>query len=150
MTRYVVTVLVAGLLLGAAPAPKEDDAKKDREALQGTWKIVSSEEDGKTQEEAKESMVDFQKDTFTIKRGDELVAKGTFKLDPSKKPKTIDIRITEGPREGDKGLEYHGIYEVDKDTMRWCMNTEGKDRPKEFTTKEGTNHSLLTLKRVKP
>jgi hypothetical protein len=31
MSRHVVTVLVAGLLLGAAPAPKEDDAKKDAE-----------------------------------------------------------------------------------------------------------------------
>ncbi len=38
--KYVVTVLVVGLLLGAEQ--KKGDAKKDREALQGTWMPVSS------------------------------------------------------------------------------------------------------------
>ena len=53
MNRYVVAVFVAGVLLGAAPAP-EDDAKKDQEALQGAWRIVSSEAGGKDRtEEAK-------------------------------------------------------------------------------------------------
>ncbi len=38
LTRYVVTALLAALLLAAAPAPKdEDDAKK----LQGTWQAVT-------------------------------------------------------------------------------------------------------------
>ena len=52
MTKYVLTVLVAGMLLSTVTAA--DDAKKDKEALQGAWRIVSSEAGGKDRtEEAK-------------------------------------------------------------------------------------------------
>jgi hypothetical protein len=56
MTKYVLTVLVAGLFLSPvlAAEEKKDDAKKDKEALQGAWRIVSSEAGGKDRtEEAK-------------------------------------------------------------------------------------------------
>src|SRR5262245_6981370 len=109
MTKYVTTILVAGLLLSSCPAADKDDAKKDREALQGTWKIVASETGGKDQtEEAKDHLLVFEGDTFALKKGDEVGLKGTFKLDPSKKPTAIDITITEGGREGDKGKVLHG------------------------------------------
>src|SRR6516164_3912419 len=100
MTRYLVTLLAVGVLL-AADAPK-GDAKKDQEALQGTWRPVSSEQGGKDQtDEAKDHTLTFEKDTFTVKKGDEVRIKGTFKVDPSKKPKTIDMTITEGRKEQD-------------------------------------------------
>jgi hypothetical protein len=48
MTRCIVTALVAGLVLvvpackeGAVPASKEDEARRDLEKLQGTWRGVS-------------------------------------------------------------------------------------------------------------
>ncbi len=147
--KYVVTVLVVGLLLGAEQ--KKGDAKKDREALQGTWMPVSSEQAGKDQsEEAKEHRLIFEKDTFTVKRGDEVVVKGTFKLDPTKKPKTIDMTVTEGRREQDQGKELHVIYELTKDGLKWCTSEPGgTERPKEFATKEGTRDLFVTLKKEK-
>jgi uncharacterized protein (TIGR03067 family) len=150
MTRYIVTVLVAGLLLAADV--KKDDAKKDQEALQGTWRPVSSEQGGKDDtEQSKDYALVFDKDTFTVKKGDEVMLKGTFKLDPSKKPKTIDMTITEGRRDDDKGKELHGIYELSKDGLRWCTSGPGVEgRPKEFATKEGTRDLLVTLKKDKP
>jgi uncharacterized protein (TIGR03067 family) len=149
MKRYVVTVLVAGLLLAADT--KKDDAKKDREALQGAWKVVSSEVGGKDQtEEFKDHLIVFKGDTFALKKGDEVGLKGTFKLDPSKKPRAIDITITEGG-EGDKGKVLHGIYELGKRTLKWCTSVPGgTDRPKEFSTQEGVNHMLVKLKKDKP
>ncbi len=149
MKRYVVMVLVAGLLLAADT--KKDDAKKDQEALLGIWRPVSSEQGGKEQnDEAKEHALIFDKDTFTVKKGDEVRIKGTFKIDPSKKPKTIDMTITEGRRDEDKGMELHGIYELDKDTLKWCTSEPGgRDRPKEFATKEGTKDLLVSLKKEK-
>ncbi len=149
MTRYIVLVLVAGLLLAADV--KKDDAKKDQETLQGIWKVVSAEGGGKDQtEKAKDHTLTFDKDTFTLKKGDELRVKGTFKIDPTKKPKTIDMTITEARRDEDKGKEVHGIYDVTKDELKWCTAEPGdKGRPKEFATKEGTPEMLITFKKEK-
>ncbi len=85
-----------------------------------------------------------------MKRGDEVVVKGTFKLDPTKKPKTIDMTVTEGRREQDQGKELHGIYELTKDGLKWCTSEPGgTERPKEFATKEGTRDLFVTLKKEK-
>jgi uncharacterized protein (TIGR03067 family) len=152
MTRYVVTALVAGLFLTTDPPKTDDAAKKDKEALQGAWRPVSSEAGGKDQtEEAKDHTLVFEGDTFAVKKGDEVRVKGTFKLDPTKKPRTIDMTVTEARRGEDKGKELHGIYELDKGTLKWCTaEPGGTDRPKEFSTKEGTKHMLVTLKKEKP
>src|SRR5262249_61842606 len=89
--------------------------------------------------------------TFALKKGDEVGLKGTFKLDPSKKPRAVDMTITEGGREGEKGKVLHGIYELGKGTLKWCTSEPGgSGRPKEFSTKEGVNHMLVTLKKEKP
>jgi uncharacterized protein (TIGR03067 family) len=148
MSRYVVTVLVIGLLLGAAPAP-EDKAKKDREALQGTWRWVLSEQGGKELgDDLRQHTLIFEKDTFAVKLGGRVIVGGKFKLDPSKKPKTIDMTVTDSPGDLDKGKEIHGIYELDKDTLKWCTSEPGgTDRPKEFSTKEGTRDLFVTLKK---
>ncbi len=147
MTRYFVTAFATVVLL--SPSPAADDAKKDQEALQGTWKPVSSEQGGKDQgDEAKQHTLTFEKDTFTVKRGDQVLLKGTFKLDPSKKPKAIDMTVTEGRGEDAKGKELHGIYELTKDGLKWCTcQPGGTDRPKEFSTKEGTRDLCVTLKK---
>ena len=148
--KYVLTALVVGLLLAAED--KKDDAKKDQEALQGAWKVVSSEAGGKDQtEEFKDHLLVFEGDTFALKKGNDVGLKGTFKLDPSEKPSAIDMTITEGGQEGDKGKVLHGIYELGKDALKWCTaEPGGTDRPKEFSTTEGINHMLVTLKKEKP
>ena len=150
ITKYLLAVLVIGLNLGAEE--KKDDAKKDQEALQGAWKVVSSEVGGKDQmEEFKDHSLVFEGDTFALKKGDDVGLKGTFKLDPSEKPRAIDITITEGGQEGDKGKVLHGIYELGTGTLKWCTaGPGGTDRPKEFSTKEGVNHMLVTLKKDRP
>ena len=148
--KLVLTALSVALLLAAED--KQDDAKKDQEALQGAWKVISSEAGGKDQtEEFKDHLLVFEGATFALKKGDEVGLKGTFKLDPSEKPRAIDITITEGGQEGDKGKVLHGIYELDKGTLKWCTaEPGGTDRPKEFSTKEGINHMLVTLKKDRP
>jgi uncharacterized protein (TIGR03067 family) len=152
MTRYVLPALAVVLFLAPSPAADKGDAKKDQEALQWAWKIVSSETGGTDRtEEAKDHLLVFKGDTFALKKGDEVGLKGTFKLDPSKKPRAIDMTITEGGREGEKGKVLHGIYELGKGTLKWCTSEPGgTDRPKEFSTKEGVNHMLVTLKKEKP
>jgi uncharacterized protein (TIGR03067 family) len=141
-TRLIVIAAVA-LCLGA-DAPK-DEAKKDQEKLQGDWVLASGERDG---EKLPEDLVKSLKrsvtgDKATVSRDGEALAKGTFTLDPSKKPRAIDVKL-EG---SDQAVQ--GIYEIDGDTFRMCYAAPGGERPKEFATKAGSGHTLAVWKRVK-
>jgi uncharacterized protein (TIGR03067 family) len=136
----VLTVVVAGLLVAA------DEPKKE---LQGTWKLVSLEVDGKKATKGdikKEQKMVVEGDKFTSTVDDKHSFKGTFKLDPGKKPKTVDVAVTDGDF---KGKALLGIYEIDGDTLRACYAAPGKDRPSEFTSKEGSGNYLYIYKREK-
>jgi uncharacterized protein (TIGR03067 family) len=65
---------------------------------------------------------------------------GTFTIDQTKQPKTIDIRISDK----EKAL---GIYELDGDTLKLCMieDRDGNARPTEFAGKDKA--ILLVFKR---
>jgi uncharacterized protein (TIGR03067 family) len=42
-----------------------------------------------------------------------------------------------------------GIYELDGDTYKYCLAPAGKPRPKDFTSRAGSGHSLGVSKREK-
>jgi uncharacterized protein (TIGR03067 family) len=149
MKWHVLTVVALGLVLGA-DAPK-DNAKKDKEKLQGTWKAVTVKERAEAKEDTEDHRLIFTGDEFTVKRGGEIIIKGKFKIDTSKKPKTIDMEITEATKEQLKDKTALGIFEVEGDTLKWCSNEPGSsERPKEFSSEAGTKHLLVTFKREKP
>ena len=52
--------------------------------------------------------------------------KAKFTIDPTKKPKTIDYKMTEGPT---KGKTHLGIYELDGDTVKFCFAAHGEGTP---------------------
>jgi uncharacterized protein (TIGR03067 family) len=141
MRRALFVAMLVGLVAGADG--KKDDAKADQERLKGTWTIVSIERDGKANENAVGGKVTFDGDTMTFKVKDN-EHKGTFKLDPTKKPRQIDLTPGDGP-EKDKVVE--GIYSLKKDELKICIAHPGNERPKDFESKEGSGHSLVTLKR---
>ena len=107
MRARVLLVMAAGLLL-AADKPK-DDAKGDKDKFQGSWKVVSGEHDGVTlpEEKTKELTVTFQDDKVTIRVGDKTEPEQTFKLDPAKKPREIDVTP-----------HAKGIYELKGDDLK--------------------------------
>jgi uncharacterized protein (TIGR03067 family) len=111
---------------------------------------VAGEQDGDVQQDAKDHLLTFNGDKFTVKKGDRVFAKGTFTIDPSRSPKTIDMKITEGPVEDGKEVKVFGIYELRDGTLKWCVGRPGDgDRPQKFTTKEGSAHLFVTLKKEK-
>ncbi len=137
-------VLVAALL--SAGALLADDKKDDgRKAFQGTWTIVDRKKaDGK--EPVTAPTVVFDGDKYKIKAGDKVVEEGTFTVDGSKSPKHIAVTATEGM---DKGKKWHGIYEIEGDTMRAVVGPADKDRPTKYDNPaEGVR--VFTLKRAKP
>jgi uncharacterized protein (TIGR03067 family) len=132
----------------------DDVSRSDLDKLGGTWLTVSLVNDGKTlvdektpPKEGPVTKLAYDGNKWTIKVGDKTVATGTFKLDPTKKPKEIDILDESGMKNDKTKL---GIYELNGDTYKYCLAPAGKPRPTEFTSKEGSGHSLGTGKRVKP
>ena len=139
--------LLTVVLVVAAPAPPEKD-KKDEEKIQGTWTIVSAQSGGenKPADETKAIKFIIKGDLITI-QDPKREEKATFKLDSTKKPKTIDLIPSE--KEG-KGEPVLGIYELKDDDLKICFVHGGKGgRPTEFASKADTNLSLIVLKRAK-
>jgi uncharacterized protein (TIGR03067 family) len=146
MKLHALTVLTASLLI-AAGAP--EDAKKELDRLKGTWSVTAAESEGQKapEEEVRSIKMTFSADKMTInQKGKDLPME--FRLDPTKKPRTIDIVPTEGAQ---KGKVIAGIYQLDGDELKLCLSRPGKEqRPTEFATKAGSESVLLTLKRDKP
>jgi len=123
------------------------DAKDDLKALQGTWDLIYFERDGKEVKLQKDTKAINTGDKFVVKRGDEVIASGTMKLDPSKKPKASETTYTEG---ADKGKTFKGIYQIEGDTVKFCRaGSPDDDRPTEFKTKPGSGQFAAVYKRGK-
>ena len=145
----VLAVAVLLATIGLAAVADEAADKKDKEALQGTWTAVSGEKEGKEDAEAKDHGLVFEGDKFSVKKGDEVIVRGAFKIDGSKSPKTMDMDISEGP-EDVKGKTAQAIYLLKGDELTWCVSHPGSgDRPEKFATKEGVKQMLVKFKRAK-
>lgn len=134
--------LVAAPLLAAAVYA--DDKTDDKKAFQGTWTIVDRKK-ADTKDPVTAPTVVFDGDKYKIQAGDKVVEEGAFKVDGSKKPKQIEVESTAGM---DKGKKWHGIYEIDGDTMRAVVGPTDKDRPTKYDDPPGGVRSF-TLKRGK-
>ena len=133
--------LMAVAVLAATGTSKADD-KEDTDRLQGAWKAVSYEEDGRDDvvSLSRTFAFDFKGDAFSFPWAD-LKITGKFKIDSAKKPKVIDLSTEDA-----KGMGLHGIYELEGDTLKLCF---GVERPKEFKTKANSKQWMLVLKREK-
>jgi uncharacterized protein (TIGR03067 family) len=142
----LVLPFVALLLLTFVPGVTQAEEKQDKEKIQGTWTVVSREMDGKKTPDAdlKAMKVTVEDGTLTIDDGKKK-EKVPYKLDPSKKPKCIDLENT-----GKEGKESTpAIYELDGDNLKLCWSEKTEDRPAQFTGKSGSGQTLMVFKRVK-
>jgi uncharacterized protein (TIGR03067 family) len=143
MRRRVLLVLTVALLVAA-----DDANKKDRERMQGDWVAASQVIDGQKlgDDEAQTLFRTVKDDTYTVFSFKKPVGKGTFTIDATKKPKTIDARSAAAAKDAPPLL---GIYEIDGDTFRACFAPPGKERPKDFDCKADSGHTLTVWKREK-
>ena len=138
-------LLIAMTSLSAAGDDKDKAIKEDRKKYEGTWQVVSLEVDGKktAEEDAKKITVVNERDgKWAIEVEGKVVARGTSEIDPTKKPKTVDLTVTEGDNKGQAAL---GIYEFKDDTRKVCLAPAGKERPTEFTSAAGSGHIRALL-----
>jgi uncharacterized protein (TIGR03067 family) len=147
MTRFAAVLAVLAFSLGGLVRAdeKEKDKDKDAKELEGSYKILSAERDGKLAEKALTDLmtVTFKGDEFVLTSGDDKkVAK--FKATPDAKLATIDFSPLSGE---DKGKTIPGIYKLEKGELLIAMNEKEKaERPKEFKSDSGV--MLLRLKKV--
>jgi uncharacterized protein (TIGR03067 family) len=148
MRIRVLALLAVGLLIAADDKDQADAGKKDLKALEGTWKAVKGEENGAPVKEGaiKQFELTIKGDKYTLRVNGEETEQGTLKLDPTKKPKAVDFKITKGD---DEGKDQHGLYQIEGDRFTLCFAPPGKDRPKQLKTEAGSEQTLIVFERLK-
>jgi uncharacterized protein (TIGR03067 family) len=133
--------LLLATLIGRAMVSRADDAA----ALQGTWHIVTAELGGERQapEVATNIVLKISDGKYEVTVNGH-PDKGVCKVDPSTKPKTMDITGTEGPN---TGRTIPAIYELSGAKLTICYQLRGSTRPKEFKSNKGTSEYLVVYQR---
>ncbi len=132
-------VLACGLLIGTTTLGQK--AQGDKDKIQGAWKIVSFDTIPLDKLPSTKVVI-----TAAKFEGLGLVLK--YRIDPTQKPKTIDL---EG-KEGDRDIKAPGIYLLDGDDLKLYWGADKKSpRPTKFPKEPNKdNHTrLLVLKRAK-
>ena len=117
--------------------------------LQGVWKQIAYERDGVSEpadEQGWEPTVAIVGDTFLVTLADgSTPIGGTYRLDPTRDPKTIDWLDAIGE---DAGKTIPGIYSLEGDRFTFCAAYAGGERPTAFQTRPGL--VLRTSQRCTP
>lgn len=140
----VMALAVGALVFGTGTTLPAND--KEAKSLNGTWQVVSQLTNGKDDAIPKEGgdTVTLNDGKYTIKEGDKDVCKGTFILDSTKTPMSIDKTMTEGDEKGKTTL---GIFQLTGDEVKVSWSRVGEtDRPTGF---EAKSYRVTTLKRIK-
>src|SRR5438445_5764517 len=116
MRHAILIALFAGACI-AAEQPSDEAVKKELKTFEGKWEALSAQNfDGTTPTDVELQLMTLDVDgaEFTMKTGS-LTVKGTIKVDPSKKPKAIDIYFGNAAEPNIKG-----IYEVKDGVRKSC------------------------------
>lgn len=138
--------------------------RPDKEQLQGTWKIVSTVDDGKEDESEVGEKWTFKDRTIKAKfpatKNSEFTFYYRFRLDDTTNPK--QFHFVEGNADDlfdiaafDKRLDdvdkrNEGIYSITGDTLKICISRTKGERPTAFESKEGSDYILCTFQRHNP
>jgi len=126
-------------LLGVEVA-KAVATRRDKGRLQGAWSFFSGKR-------AAQLLIAGDHFTICFKNGDIYV--GTYELDPTHKPRAMDLMIHEGP-ERFKGKTALAIYEFDGDHLIWCPAEPGRqERLRAFPPEDDLGHLCLIFRRDK-
>jgi uncharacterized protein (TIGR03067 family) len=115
----------------------EDTAKKDLEQFQGSWQAVAMHNDGQpsSKEEFQAMRLIVEGNKFTL-TGKDFAVIGTFAIDATKTPKTIDVLLSPNDPAFEE-TKLLGIYEIKGDKRRSCFSLSEKERPTKFSPGKG-------------
>ena len=128
-----------GLILDEVRA-REEAARRDRDRLQGTWAFVSGKREAQL-------LISGHHFTMRFRNGDIYV--GTYTLNPTHRPRAMDLVIEEGP-EQHRGKTALAIYEIDGEHLIWCPAEPGRsDRLRAFPPEDDLEHLCIIFRREK-
>jgi uncharacterized protein (TIGR03067 family) len=136
------------LATDAKALSRTDANKEDLARMQGDWGALSTIRDGEKvpDDEAQAIFRTVQGNQYTVYIFKKPLSKGSFTIDATKEPKTIDAYPGATP---DKTKPLLGIYELNGDTYKVCFALPGKGRPTDFASKPGSGHTLTIWVREK-
>ena len=121
---------------------------QELQKFQGCWRQTYAEMGGignPADEVGSQSRCTFADNTFVVYRADgDIVIEGTFAIDPTREPKTVDWTDTFG---ADAGKTLPAIYRLDGDELVFCVGNEGEQAPREFRTRPATEDVLRIHRR---
>ena len=125
-------------------APKKEDlAKKELDALQGTWDFVFYEEKGVKQKLTSSQFV-FSDKTLTFRVGGVDKIETTIEIDPAKKKKELTQKFKDGQ-------VYQSIYVLADNYLLLCGHRDKtKKPPTEFACGENSGGEFLILLKRQP
>ncbi len=137
-------VVACTFILAASPSAADAPKEKGPPELQGTWTLESTEIKGKPHEPVGQATARLViEGTKLLYAGEEIA---DFTADANSTPKIIDLTFRD-PKE-----TFEGIYSLDKDTLKICLNIETagvKERPQNFSTDDKENPRVLVFHREK-
>lgn len=144
-TRIFILSLTITAMLTCSAVAKEDPHAVDLAKMQGDWMVATMKTGGMDvpAEEAQSLFRSIEGNRYKIARYTKTIGQGTFKLDATQSPKTIDSQ-PDAPPDGKPIL---GIYEFDGDKLRICNARPGQPRPKNFEAKNYTGHTTTVWER---
>jgi len=119
----------------AEPIPDGIYAADDLTALRGKWKMTACTMDGRPMMNDVEWNFDLDSYEIRLKGGSPVKFK--FRLDPNKKPKRFATGLLLLP--DGKGANQTGIYELDGDELKLCLDVSGRSYPDSFDAPKGSH-----------
>lgn len=141
--------LFVGSAALAQPPRQPEAVKAEMKKLEGVWEGFVVEGKGERPDRGPYKMrLTITGDRMTavdLNNNNKDMGSGTFRLDLSKPVKTLDATGVVLPARKDK--TYLGIYELDGDTLKWCVDNRRNEHPTEFRSNGG--NFMMILKRKK-
>jgi uncharacterized protein (TIGR03067 family) len=148
MTARFRSIVVALTVISALPAITVRAAQTPTKPtgimaeLQGTWTMTSTNGEDVTAS-GQQVVTIITNNRYEQTVNGQLSERGTFKIDESKKPMTVDVTITEGENAGRSQV---GVFQVSGKTLTVKLAVVGSAvRPTDFTPADG----FITLIMVK-
>lgn len=142
---FLLVLAACSLLATDEPGDQEALRKKEVEALQGIWAVARIELDGKALVEPEEGFplirIAGEKIVEIATKKERKTANVLLRLDPTQKPKAMDIK--------DHADTYKGIYALEKGELRVAFRWDQFKgmRPQGFDTSKDETLVVVILKK---
>ena len=152
LSKTVMLVLLTLTSAGPLLADEKEEAiSADRALLAGEWRVVSVEANGNKNADlglGRVTIVNRLDGTWSLLSSGNVIAEGTSTIDPTTKPKTIELKGIRASVENARGTHYRGIYEVHETTRRLCFVPADKPLPESFSGGRDTGQILVAFEKV--